>query len=324
MEVTYEDIVQAYRRIREVAAPSPLVYSHELSRLTGGEVYLKLDNLLQPVGSFKLRGAYNLISGLSGDDRRRGLVAVSAGNHAQAVAFCAVRAGLDAVIFMPENTPRVKVENTRKYGVTVVLKGRDYDESSKYAHEYERESGRVFVHPFNDPVVIAGQGTSAIEIFNEEPGTELIVAPVGGGGLICGCSVVARALRPGCELVGVQPETSAPFMHSLRAGKMLRTPIGDSVADALTGEIVSEEFFEFFRSLVDCVIDVSEDEISSAIYWALTRHSQIVEGGAAAGIAALLNGKVAVGGRKTVVIVTGCGIDASRLRDIIARYGEQL
>jgi threonine dehydratase len=320
LHVTMQDILAAHARFRKSLRETPLVFSPELSRISGGEIWLKLDNLLQPTGSFKLRGAFNKIVTLTDEEKTRGLVAVSSGNHSQAVAWCARELGLDAVIFMGENTPKVKVENTRRHGAQVILKGRDYDEADYYSHEYERETGRVFIHPFNDSVVVAGQGTAALEVLRERPDLDTLVVPVGGGGLISGSGVVARAVNPAIRVIGVQAEVSAPFVHSFKAGHYLKTPINDSLADSLTGAIVSEEFFEFFRQWVDDMVMLTEDEIAEGVWWMLAHHKLAVEGAAASGVAAIIKEKIDLKDKKTGVLITGCGIDMSKLTAIIDRF----
>jgi len=319
-DVTFKDVYEADSRIRPVVEKTPLVYSAGLSEMTGADVYLKLENLLQPVGSFKMRGALNRIATLDDAQKEKGILAVSAGNHSQAVAFCGRLFGIDTAIFMPENSPSVKVDRTRAFGAEVFLHGSDYDDSARQAEEYRRETGRTFIHPFCDGMIIAGQGTVGFEIMRERPEIDVMVAPVGGGGLICGCSIAAKTSRPEVEIFGVQPEASAPFYHCMKEGRYIETPIGDSIADALTGEIISEDFFEFFRKHVDEMAYVREEEIEHAIYWMLMNHAQLVEGGGAAGVAALIEKKSDFSGRKVAVIVTGCGIDASRLGRIIEKF----
>lgn len=316
----FRNIFEAQERVAAVARETPLIHSHALSRESGAPVYLKLENLLQPVGSFKLRGAYNKMSRLTAEEKEKGVVTVSAGNHAQAVACCAAMSGLDAVIFMPENTPQIKINNTKRFGVTIRLEGGSYDESERLSHIYEKETGRTFIHPFCDACVIEGQGTVCMEILRRLPGVETLVVPVGGGGLITGCAVAAKTVNPGVRVIGVQPEASAPFLHSKKAGRCVETQIGDSIADALTGEIISEEFFTLVDSWVDEIVMVSEQQIERGIFWMLQNHAQVIEGGAAVGISALLDSMIDLDAKTTAVIVTGCGIDVSRLNDIIQKH----
>lgn len=316
----FKDIEEAYERIRSALLETPLVYSHALSEATDARVYFKLENLLQPAGSFKLRGAYNRMSLLTNEERERGVVAVSAGNHSQGVAHCAALFGVHAVIFMPGNAPRIKVEKTRAFGAEVVIEGRDFDDSAHQAEEFVRETGRVFISPFDDHRIIAGAGTVAVETVRRLPEVDTMIVPVGGGGLITGCAIAARGIKPDVEIIGVQPENSMPFVKSLDAGRCVETPILDSLADALTGEIISEDFFEFFAENVSRCVAVDEDAIAHAIYWMLRRHGHVIEGGAAVGIAALLENKINVAGKTVVVVITGCGIDIATLYDIIGRF----
>ena len=318
--LAFKDIFSAEYHIRQVVQPTPMVRSRRLSKKCGGETFFKLENLLQPVGSFKLRGAYNKIASLSDAEKERGIVAVSAGNHAQAVAFCAQMFGIEATIFMPETTPEVKVENTQIYGAKVVLKGANYDQSKEHAHEFQSITGKAFIHPFCDPKIISGQGTVALEILRQDPDIDTLLVPVGGGGLIIGCAMAAKHINPNIRVIGIQPEVSAPWAHSLKAGR--RTPVDTqrSLADALIGTIISDEFFEFFRHWVDDVVTVSEETIAESIYWMLKNHRMVIEGGGAVGIGALLKEKVDVAGRRTAVVITGCGLDNSALLDVVHRF----
>lgn len=320
LEVTFNDILEAHSTLAPVVRETPWIRSVDLSEETGVPVGLKLENLLQPVGSFKLRGAYNKIAGLSGEERSRGLLAVSAGNHAQAVAYCARLFDAEATVFMPENTPRVKVERTRRFGAHVVLEGADYDESEALAHAFEQDSGKVFVHPFDDAAIIAGAGTVGLEIMWQMPECRTLIVPVGGGGLISGCAIAAKGIDPKVRVIGVQPENSAPFCHARQAGRFVDTPVKGSLADALVGRLISEEFWTFFDPCVDDLVTVNEEVIAAAVYWVFKRHGLVIEGGAAVGIAALLEHKIDLAGAPTAVVVTGCGLDTATLVDILARF----
>lgn len=321
-ELTFEDVEAARARIAGVVSMTPLVPANALPDC-GGPVWLKCEHLQLPAGSFKVRGACNKLAGLYEEERARGLLTVSAGNHARAVAWCARLLGLDAVVFMPENAPRVKVEAAERFGARVVLRGADYDECARHAHAYERESGRTFVHPFCDPAVIAGQGTVALEILEQRPDTRTIIVPVGGGGLAVGCAVAAKGVNPAVRIIGVQPARSAPFYHAMRAGRDVRPPIHDSLADALTGELISSAFFNLFRRWVDEVVVVDEEAIAAGVYWLLAREQQVVEGGGAVGVSALLRGLCGASPGECAVVLTGNGIDAATLFEIAARYRDR-
>lgn len=323
MKVDFKDIFSAEFRIRQVVQPTPLVRSPHLSKVAGSDIFFKLENLLQPIGSFKLRGAYNKIHSLTDVEKGRGIVAVSAGNHAQAVSFCANHFGIEATIFMPETTPEVKVENTKIWGAKVVLKGANYDEAKLHAHEFQSISGKAFIHPFCDEKVIAGQGSVALELFREMPDIKTLVVPVGGGGLIMGCAIAAKHIDPSIRVIGVQPELSSPFYHSMKAGKFTPTEIQRSLADALIGQIINEDFFHTFQKYVDEVVMVDEDAIAEAIYWMLKNHRQVIEGGAAVGIAAVMQNKIKLGDEKTAIVITGCGLDNQTLLDIVHRFEKQ-
>ncbi len=317
IDLRHERIVEAGERARGEFGRTPVIRSAALGEASGAEVFLKLENLLEPVGSFKLRGAFNRMSSLTDEEKRRGVVTASAGNHGQAVAYCASRAGVDATVFMPVNAPKIKVENVGRFGARARLEGLDYDDSERLAHEFERETGRVFIHPFYDAAVMAGQGTVALELMEQTGGADVLIVPVGGGGLACGCAVAAKAVNPRVRVIGVQPETSAPFVASKKAGRRVETPIGDSLADALTGEIIADDMFELFDSLVDEAVAVSEAALADAVYMLLKRHGIAVEGGGAAGVAALLGGIPGVAGKRVAVVVTGRGIDPAALAKII-------
>ncbi|HEY6873676.1 MAG TPA: threonine ammonia-lyase, partial [Geobacteraceae bacterium] len=278
----------------------------------------KAENL-QRTGSFKIRGAYNKISLLSPAEKSAGVVAASAGNHGQAVAWAARELGVKATVFMPESTPPQKVFATRDYGAEVVLTGRNFDEACAAAREAEKASGALFVHPFDDPLVMAGQGTIGLEVLEELPDLATILVPIGGGGLIAGIAAAIKETRPQVRIIGVEA-AAAPSMHfSLRKGEVVETPLTVSLADGIAVKRVGENTFPIVRELVDEVVLVEEEEIAQAIVALLERTKLLVEGAGAVGLAALLNGKVPVVAGKTVCLLSGGNIDVKTIAVVVER-----
>ena len=279
---TIADVEAARERLRGVARETPLYPTETFSRLTGRQVYLKAENL-QRTGSFKIRGAFNTIAQLSADEHRAGVVAASAGNHGQAVAWAARQAGIAATIVVPEGAPMAKVEAARGYGARVEMVGEDFDESLEAARAIERDEGATFVHAFDDPRVVAGQGTLGLELVDElPPGPGTVVVPVGGGGLAAGVALALDALRPELRIVGVQAAACAPY-----AG---RPPGGATIADGIAVKHPGELTRPILDDLLDDVVVVDDDEISQAIVLLLERMKLVVEGAGAASVAAILAG----------------------------------
>jgi threonine dehydratase len=303
-----EDLRTARERLAGSARETPIVASETLGRLAGRDVYLKAENL-QRTGSFKVRGATNKLATLGEEERAAGVVAASAGNHGQAVAWAAREAGIRATIFVPEDAPMAKVDAARGYGAEVVMSGTGYDE----AHEASREragEGATFVHPFEDPDVIAGQGTLGLELAERLPEVGAVVVPVGGGGLASGVAIALRALRPDVRLVGVQAAACAP----LAGGEPGGFTIADGIAVKKPGELTSA----ILADLLDDVVTVTDDEIAAAVVLLLERTKLVVEGAGAASVAAILAGRVGGSGAACAVL-SGGNIDASTLIDV-ARY----
>jgi threonine dehydratase len=303
-----EDIRTARERLAGSARETPMFASETLGRLAGRDVYLKAENL-QRTGSFKVRGATNKLATLGEEERAAGVVAASAGNHGQAVAWAAREAGIRATIFVPEDAAMAKVDAARGYGAEVVMSGTGYDE----AHEASREragEGATFVHPFEDPDVIAGQGTLGLELAERLPEVGAIVVPVGGGGLAAGVAIALRALRPDVRLVGVQAAACAP----LAGGEPGGFTIADGIAVKKPGELTSA----ILGDLLDDVVTVTDDEIAAAVVLLLERTKLVVEGAGAASVAAILAGRVGGSGAACAVL-SGGNIDASTLIDV-ARY----
>jgi len=312
----FADVKEAYPIVREVAHHTPLDRSNTFSRMTGGEVYLKLE-CLQRTGSFKIRGAYYTISKLKDRIKARGCVTASAGNHAQGVAYAASSAGVKATIVMPEFSPAAKIQATLGYGAELVLHGRTYDEAVKRASEICEERKSVFIHSFDDPRIIAGQGTIGLEMQEDMPDLDVIVVPVGGGGLISGISIAMKNIRPNVKIYGVQASGAPSMAHSLKEGKVVELPAVDTIADGIAVKRPGDLTFDITRELVDDVVVVDDDEIAYAIFLLLERCKQVVEPAGAVGLAALLSGKIDVKGKKVGVIISGGNINMSLLTRII-------
>lgn len=316
--IDIDAIRNAARVIEGRVSRTPLLHSPALSERFGGDVYLKLENL-QRTGSFKMRGAtYRILSGLDAIGPA-GVVAASAGNHAQGVALAARQAGLSAVIVMPEWVSIGKQEATRAYGGEVEIHGRSVGESLARAEALAAE-GRTLIHPFDDPAVIVGQGTVGLEIFADLPDADQVVVPVGGGGLIAGIGVAARALRPGCRVVGVQSAGCASMAASLAAGRVVEVDAATSIADGITVRRPGCCTFELACKVVDRVVTVAEHETAAAVLMLLERKKVLAEGAGAVPLAALLGGAVtAAEGQKTVLVISGGNLDSPLLGRIIGK-----
>ena len=311
----YNLSLKARRVISNHARRTPLDYSSTFSRLAGFRVFLKYENL-QKTGSFKVRGALFKISQVK--DHIRGVVAASAGNHAQGVAYAASVHGMEAVIVMPETASISKVEATRGYGARVILYGSVYDEAYKRALEIAEESGYEFIHPFDDPHVIAGQGTIAFEIIEDLDMVDAIIVPIGGGGLASGIAAVAKRLRPGVRIIGVEPENAPKYRVSLEKGEPVEVEVKPTIADGLAVKKPGDITYRIISRLVDEIVTVSEEEIAEALYMLLERGKVLAEGAGAAPLAAVLSGKVD-GGGDTVVVISGGNIDLNMMYRVLLR-----
>jgi threonine dehydratase len=318
MSVTLDDIRAAAERIEGDIRRTPLLRKPTLDALCSQDVFLKCEHL-QRTGSFKLRGALNLVAQLTDEERARGVVAASAGNHAQGVAVAAAEYGVEATIFMPEDASLAKVEATGNYGARVVLTGRHLSESLEAAHAFATERGAVFVHPFDDDRIIAGQGTLGLELVEQLPQVATVVVPVGGGGLAAGVALAVRALRPECRIVAVQAAAFPSLRASLAAGEPTIVEAQPTIADGIAVKQLGTRTFEVLRELVDEVVEVEEEELSEAILWSMERAKPVLEGAGAASLAALLAGKVQASG-PTALVVAGGNIDPANLVPVI-RHG---
>jgi threonine dehydratase len=318
LDVTFADIEAARARIRDAVFNSPCAYTEMLSKTTGAKLWLKLENL-QMTGSFKERGAANKILSLSAEERKRGIITASAGNHAQGVAYHAQRLGVDATIVMPEGTPLIKVASTRSFGANVVLHGSNYDEACEHAHAIEQQEHRVYVHPFDDPLVIAGQGTIGLELIEQNPYLEAVVVSIGGGGLAAGVACAIKEVNPRIKVYGVEAKVLAAMRASLDAHQLITLPPSRTIADGIAVRTVAQRTYAMVERYVDDVVTVDEEEIAEAILMLLEREKTVAEGAGAAPLAALVGKKLPVAGKKTCLVVSGGNIDVNLVSRIIER-----
>lgn len=315
--VTLEMIREAQEHLKGVAQRTSMMHSTSLSEQCGCEVHLKMENF-QRTGSFKLRGAYNKVASLTPEERARGIVASSAGNHAQGVALAAKEYGCKATICMPTNAPIAKIDATKSYGADVVLAGDFYADCYEKACQLQKEKGFTFCHPFDDPLVIAGQGTIGLEILEKLPETDVIVVPIGGGGLISGIAVAAKELKPSIRIVGVQTQNMPSMKESVAHGEITTVPALKSLADGITVGTPGTVTFDIVSKYVDEIVTVSEAEIAEAILFLLERVKTAAEGAGACPVAALMNHKVhGVEGKNVVAMVSGGNIDVNMIDRII-------
>ncbi|EJP6474122.1 threonine ammonia-lyase [Clostridium sp. FAM 1755] len=319
MELNLDTIKKAQNNIKAVVRKTPLFYSSTFSKKTGYEVYLKCENK-QKTGAFKLRGAYNKIVSLTEEEKARGVIASSAGNHAQGVAYAATAFGIKSTIAMPQNAPQAKVMATKGYGAEVVQHGEVYDECYEKALEIQKETGATFVHPFNDIHVMAGQGTIALEILEEIEDIDAIIVPIGGGGLISGIAVAAKSIKPDIKIIGVQSAIIASTKASLERGEVVTLPGAKSLADGISVKTPGDIAFKYIKEYVDEVVTVTEDEIAYGIFELIEKTKVIAEGAGASTVAALLANKINVGeGKKVVALISGGNIDIAMISKIIDR-----
>lgn len=313
------DVEAARDRVSEVARHTPLEYSHTFSDMTGAEVHLKLENF-QRTGSFKIRGAMNRIATLSDEEKEAGVVTASAGNHAQGVALAATRAGVNSKIVMPKHAPIAKVQATEGYGGEVVLFGTDYNDAQAHAHEIEAAEGRTYVHAFDDPYVMAGQGTIGLEIVEDCPDVETVIVPIGGGGLISGISTALKGSLDDVRVIGVQAEGASSVAHSLEKGSLQELESVDTIADGIATRSVGQQPWEVIQERVDEVVTVSDEEIALALTYLLERSKTLVEGAGAVALAALLAETFDYEeGEVIVPALCGGNIDLNDLTTIVMR-----
>ncbi len=317
--VTLEDIQKAQKTIAPYAKQTPLCRSEFLSKLCSANIYLKLDNL-QPTHSFKVRGVMNKLLNLTAEEKKRGVVTASAGNHGQAVAFGAKEIGFSAKVVVPTNTPQVKVEGIRRFGADLLLFGANYPEAEAKAKELAAQERRLYISPYNDEYIVAGHGTAGLEIVEERPEVDVVAVPVGGGGLISGISIAVKSLKPTAQVIGVQSQAVPIMYESLRAGRIIPAHRHEptTVAEGLSGGIEQNSItFGIAQKNVDRVILVKETSIRKAVYLLCTHEGLVVEGSGVAGVAMLLEKPTEFSGQTVVLMVTGGNIDESLLKTII-------
>ncbi len=312
-----DQVVAARHAIADVALRSPVLRSRVLSDLTGTPVTLKLENL-QVTGSFKVRGAANKLLALSGEEGARGVVTCSSGNHGKAVAYVADLLGLRATVCVPEWVDSTKLAAIKRHGAVAVLHGDTYDAAEQRSYEIQREQGLIYVNPFDDPLIIAGQGTIALELFEQDPNLDTLLVPLSGGGLIGGIALAMKSVNPNVQVVGVSATNARVMFESLKAGRPIAFPEDATVASALSGGVGLDNryTFQLVQDYVDEQLLVTEDEIREAMEFAAVELKLVVEGGGAVGIAALLSGKLAPHGKHIAVVVSGGNIGLETLAEI--------
>lgn len=312
--LTLEKFEEASEVVKQVTQETKLVYSDFYSAQTGNKVYLKPENM-QFTGAYKLRGAYYKLSTLTKEEREKGLITASAGNHAQGVAYAAKCYGVKAVIVMPTTTPLIKVNRTKSYGAEVVLYGDVYDEACEHAYELAKEHGYTFIHPFDDPVVATGQGTIAMEIFKELPLVDYILVPIGGGGLATGVSTLAKLLNPKIQVIGVEPAGANCLQESLKAGKVVTLPKVSTIADGTAVKTPGSKIFPYLVKNLDNIITVEDEELVVAFLDMVENHKMVVENSGLLTVAALKH--LDVKGRKIVSILSGGNMDVITMSSVV-------
>ena len=313
--IDLDDVRRAAARIEGVAHRTPLVRSRTLDERTGATVALKPENL-QRVGAFKFRGAYNTVASLDPAARARGVVTASSGNHAQALALSAALHDAPATILMPEDAPASKAAATEGYGARIIRFDRYSADREALMAEHAERDGLAIVHPYDDERIMAGQGTAALELIEDGGPLDLLLVPVGGGGLIAGCATAATALRPDIEVVGVEPEVGDDTKRSLEAGERVRVPVGRTIADGQQLDQPGERTFPVIRERVHAIVTVTDAEIVAAMRFAFERLKLVLEPSGASALAALLHGRVEAAGRRTGVVLSGGNVDVSRFREL--------
>lgn len=306
----------AARLIKKYIRNTPIEECRTLSELVQGQVFLKMEHW-QQTGSFKVRGALNRLLNLPIEKKSHGVITASAGNHGLGVAYASDLLGIKARIVLPVNAASTKVRMLNQYGVEIIQAGRDYDEAEDVAHQIEKDCHLTFVSGFDDPEVISGQGTIALEILKELPDPDIILVPIGGGGLISGIAITIKERNPNIQIIGVQSEASPAMYRALQVNMVVETPIEATIADGLAGRLVSPAIFTTIQNYVDDVIVVTEEDIIKAILFLLQQNHTLVEGAAAVGVAALLSNKINIEGKKCVVVLTGRNIDIETVKKVL-------
>lgn len=316
--LNFTDVEEARRRIRDQIYVSPLSYSETISRMSSSKVFFKLDNL-QMTGSFKERGALNRLLSLTQDEAEHGVIAASAGNHGMAVAFHSRRLNVESTIVMPLHAPLIKVGRVRQYGAQTILHGEDYDGAFTQAQRLSQERGLTFLHAFNDPTIIAGQGTIGLELHEQNSQLDAVIVPVGGGGLIAGIALVLKVLNPRIRIIGVQAEVIPSMKAALEKGEPISLAPATTIADGIAVRKVGETALDLVKKHVDEIVTVSEGEIANAVLLLLEIEKTVAEGAAAAPLAALINKKVNLTDKNIALIVSGGNIDVNLISRIIEK-----
>lgn len=315
-DVTLQDVYRARKRVAAIARRTPLIPSQRLNAPAG--IHLKLENQ-QATGSFKLRGAANKLLGLTADEKERGVITISTGNHGRAVSYAARHLGIRAVVCLSEGVTKGKLAAIKRLGAEAVVHGNTYDQAEEQALRLQQERGLTMIEPFDDPDIIAGQGTIGLELLEDLPEIDTAVVPLSGGGLISGIALALKAANPAIRIIGVSMDRAPVMYHSLRAGAPIQMDEEETIADALVGGIglANKHTFRMVQQYVDETVLVSEEEIASGMAFALEEHHQVIEGGAAVGIAALLHQRISQVGRHVAVIVSGGNVDTEKLLETI-------
>lgn len=314
--LTLEDIKKANETIKGSLKRTPVVECPTLKEITGNNIFFKLENL-QRTGSFKLRGALNKIANLTEKEKKRGVIASSAGNHAQGVALGALEQGIKATIVMPATAPISKIAATRGYGATVVLEGEVYDDAYRKACEIQKETGATFLHPFDDKYVMAGQGTIGLEILEDIPDVDVVLVPIGGGGIIAGISKAIKSLKPDVKIIGVEAENAASMQEALKLGSASEIKTSPTIADGIAVRKVGEKTFEVVKECVDEIVTVSDDDVSRAILFLMEKSKIVAEGAGATAVAAVLSGKVKGKNKKVCAVISGGNIDINLVERVL-------
>ena len=312
--LTLKEFKEARGVLSGVIRNTSLVYSPAFSKATGNQIYIKPENM-QVTGAYKIRGAYYKISTLSDEEKARGLVTASAGNHAQGVAYAAQAAGVSATIVMPTTTPLVKVNNTKAYGAKVVLHGETFDDAAELAAKLSEEEGRTYVHPFNDPAIATGQGTISYEIFQDLPDVDVILVPIGGGGLATGVSTLATLLNPNVTVIGVEPSGAASMKASLDAGHVVTLDRVETIADGVAVKTPGDQIFPYIQKNIDDIITIPDDELVDAFLDMMEKHKMIVENAGLLPIAALSHLKCR--GKNVVPVLSGGNMDVITVASLV-------
>ena len=314
----FSDIVAARSTLRGVAKLTSISHSKSFSQMSGSNIFMKLENM-QTTGAFKVRGAYNKLANLSPEERAKGVVAASAGNHAQGVAFSATKLGMQSTIFMPIFTPPLKVLATKGYGANVVLTGESFDDSFLASQEYTKQHDASYIHPFNDPLIIAGQGTIGLEIYEQQPDVDAVIVPIGGGGLIAGIAMAIKEMNPKVRVIGVNAAGAASMVASREANEIVSLPSVSTIADGIAVKTPGTLTFDIIQKYVDDIVSVTDTEIAHAAYLLLQRGKLLAEPAGVTSVAAALFNKVDLKGKNVVPVVSGGNINMRLLEQIIEK-----